>query len=234
MAASTQSGPWNDSHQYAMPEFFNVMGVFNIMNTPFKPLNANVQHRDPLKVRCLYEADMVLSRCQAFSKQIKQIYMYKTSKSASNGVQQTLPFSLMKPSEMLDVIKSTYHPTQILEMGKLMPKGIEQFYANVEGNYKFQVLMDMHDSINIPQSVIFCNSNRKVEWLSEKMNGQGFCTMSLHASMPQKERNEVMATFRSGSNRVLISTDVFARGIMLHAASCDVQRKPIMLDFDPR
>ena len=53
----------------------------------------------------------------------------------------------------------------------------------------------------------------QVEWLAEKMRESNFTVSSMHGDMPQKERNEIMKEFRSGATRVLITTDVWARGV---------------------
>ena len=53
----------------------------------------------------------------------------------------------------------------------------------------------------------------QVDWLTEKMREANFTVSSMHGDMPQKERDAIMKEFRSGSNRVLITTDVWARGI---------------------
>ena len=61
--------------------------------------------------------------------------------------------------------------------------------------------------------MIFCNTKRKVDWLTEKMREANFTVSSMHGDMPQKERDAIMKEFRSGQSRVLITTDVWARGI---------------------
>lgn len=53
----------------------------------------------------------------------------------------------------------------------------------------------------------------QVDWLTEKMREANFTVSSMHGDMPQKERDTIMKEFRSGGSRVLITTDVWARGI---------------------
>ncbi|GAY43337.1 hypothetical protein CUMW_073730 [Citrus unshiu] len=53
----------------------------------------------------------------------------------------------------------------------------------------------------------------QVDWLTEKMRGYNFTVSSMHGDMPQKERDAIMGEFRSGTTRVLITTDVWARGL---------------------
>jgi superfamily II DNA/RNA helicase len=68
------------------------------------------------------------------------------------------------------------------------------------------------------QAVIFCNTKRKVDWLTDKMRQNNFTVSSMHGDMPQKEREAIMGEFRGGSTRVLITTDVWARGLDVQQA----------------
>jgi len=95
----------------------------------------------------------------------------------------------------------------------------------VEEEYKLETLMDLYDSVSIAQSVIFCNTRRKVDWLADQMNKKEFTVSFMHADMGKGDREKVMATFRSGSTRVLITTDLLSRGI-------DVQHVSIVINFD--
>ncbi len=75
------------------------------------------------------------------------------------------------------------------------------------------------------QAVIFCNSKRKVDWLTEKMRAGNFTVSAMHGDMPQRERDAIMGEFRRGETRVLIATDVWARGI-------DVQQVSLVINYD--
>merc|ERR1711963_1069643 len=77
----------------------------------------------------------------------------------------------------------------------------------------------------ITQAVIFCNTRRKVDWLTEKMHQRDFTVSAMHGDMDQKERDVIMREFRSGSSRVLITTDLLARGI-------DVQQVSLVINYD--
>jgi len=79
--------------------------------------------------------------------------------------------------------------------------------------------------MTITQAVIFCNTRQKVEWLTGKMREAHFTVSAMHGSMEQKERNDVMQQFRSGSSRVLIATDLWGRGI-------DVQQVSLVICYD--
>lgn len=109
---------------------------------------------------------------------------------------------------------------------ELTLEGIKQFFVAVEREeWKFDTLCDLYDTLTITQAVIFCNTKRKVDWLTEKMREANFTVSSMHGDMPQKERDEIMKEFRSGQSRVLITTDVWARGI-------DVQQVSLVINYD--
>lgn len=69
-------------------------------------------------------------------------------------------------------------------------------------------MTDIYETLTITQAVIFLNTRRKVDWLSEKLEAKSFTTSSLHGDMEQAEREKIMKEFRSGSSRVLITTDL--------------------------
>jgi len=82
---------------------------------------------------------------------------------------------------------------------ELTLEGIKQFFVAVEREeWKFDTLCDLYDTLTITQAVIFCNTKRKVDWLTEKMREANFTVSSMHGDMPQKERDEIMKEFRSG------------------------------------
>jgi ATP-dependent RNA helicase len=66
---------------------------------------------------------------------------------------------------------------------------------------------------------------QQVDWLTEKMRSNNFTVSAMHGDMPQKERDAIMAEFRSGTTRVLITTDVWARGL-------DVQQVSLVINYD--
>lgn len=97
---------------------------------------------------------------------------------------------------------------------------------NVEKeDWKLDTLCDLYETLTITQAVIFCNTRRKVDWLTEKMHQKDFTVSAMHGDMTQKERDVIMREFRSGSSRVLITTDLLARGI-------DVQQVSLVINYD--
>jgi ATP-dependent RNA helicase len=114
----------------------------------------------------------------------------------------------------------------LVKRDELTLEGIKQFFVAVEREeWKFDTLCDLYDTLTVTQAVIFCNTKAKVEWLTNKMREANFTVSMMHGDMPQKERDEIMAEFRSGASRVLITTDVWGRGL-------DVQQVSLVINYD--
>ncbi len=91
---------------------------------------------------------------------------------------------------------------------------ISQFYIDVEvEENKFDVFVDIYNLISTTQAIIFCNTIRKVQWLEEQLKAQNFSITTIHGKMTQQERNNIVDEFRQGKTRLLLTTDLLARGI---------------------
>lgn len=198
-------------------------GVHIVVGTPgrvYDMLCRKVLRPDKIKVFILDEADEMLSR--GFKDQIYDIFTMLPS-----SVQVGL-FSATMPPEALEITqKFMNNPVQILvKRDELTLEGIKQFYISVEREeWKLETLCDLYDTLNITQAVIFCNTRRKVDWLTEKMRQREFTVSSTHGDISQRERDVILNEFRTGSSRVLITTDLLARGI-------DVQQVSLVINYD--
>ncbi|CAH8842409.1 unnamed protein product [Trichobilharzia szidati] len=173
-----------------------------------------------VKLFVLDEADEMLDK--GFKEQIYDVYRYLPP-----GTQVVL-LSATMPHEILEMTsKFMTNPIRILvKRDELTLEGIKQFFVAVEREeWKFDTLCDLYDTLTVTQSVIFCNTRRKVAWLTEKMLKNNFTVASMHGEMVQKEREEIMKDFRAGDSRVLITTDLWARGI-------DVQQVSLVINYD--
>ena len=91
---------------------------------------------------------------------------------------------------------------------------ITQFYVDVEiEENKFDVLIDLYNLISTTQVIIFCNTISKVTWLAENLKAKNFPITTIHGKMSQQERNDIVQEFRDGKTRLLLTTDLLARGI---------------------
>nr|CAH8842016.1 unnamed protein product [Trichobilharzia regenti] len=199
------------------------MGQQIVVGTPGRVLdmiNRGYLRTQTIKCFVLDEADEMLSL--GFKDQIQEIF-----RSLDPAVQVIL-LSATIPNEVLEITRHFMrNPVRILlKQDELTLEGIRQFYVNVEQEeWKLETLCDLYQTITITQAVIFCNSRRKVEWLTNELIERDFIVSAMHGEMEQVERDNIMAAFRSGSSRILISTDLLSRGI-------DVQQVSLVINFD--
>jgi len=198
-------------------------GVHVVVGTPgrvFDMISKRHLRIDDLLTFICDEADEMLSR--GFKDQIYDIF-----KTLPPNVQVCL-FSATMPPEILDMTtKFMRDAVRILvKKDELTLEGIRQFYVAIEKEeWKLDTLCDLYETLTITQAIIYCNTRRKVDFLADQMSKRDFTVSTMHAEMDQKERDLVMREFRSGSSRVLISTDLLARGI-------DVQQVSLVINFD--
>uniref|UniRef100_A0A671LRZ6 RNA helicase n=1 Tax=Sinocyclocheilus anshuiensis TaxID=1608454 RepID=A0A671LRZ6_9TELE len=173
-----------------------------------------------IKMLVLDEADEMLNK--GFKEQIYDVYRYLPPATQVCLISATLPHEILEMTN-----KFMTDPIRILvKRDELTLEGIKQFFVAAEREeWKFDTLCDLYDTLTITQAVIFCNTKRKVDWLTEKMREANFTVSSMHGDMPQKERESIMKEFRSGASRVLISTDVWARGL-------DVPQVSLIINYD--
>jgi len=199
-------------------------GVHIVVGTPGRVMDMlmrKVLDSSYVKLFVLDEADEMLSR--GFKDQIYDIF----TALPTNSLQVVLCSATMPPDALEITERFMNNPVQILVKRKeLTLEGIRQFYIDVEKeNWKLDTLCDLYDTLNITQAVIFCNTRRKVDYLTEQMRSRQFTVSSTHGDISQQERNVILEEFRTGSSRILITTDLLARGI-------DVQQVSLVINFD--
>lgn len=175
---------------------------------------------DGISIFVLDEADEMLSR--GFQPQIQEIF-----KLLPSDIQVGL-FSATMPPEILAITNDFMRdPARILvKKENLTLQGIRQFYVAIpEEKHKFEVLCNIYKNLEIQQALIYCNSRKRVEALSNDMRKNDFTVSSIHGEMKQEERSTIMKEFRTGSSRVLITTDLLARGI-------DVQQVSLVMNYE--
>ncbi|KAJ2391820.1 RNA helicase [Coemansia sp. RSA 2611] len=198
-------------------------GQHVVSGTPgrvYDMLKRRVLRTQQMKLLVLDEADQLLDR--GFKDQIYDIYRHLPPSTQVVILSATLPHDVLELTQ-----KFMSDPLRILvKRDELTLEGISQFFVNVDKEeWKFETLCDLYDSLTITQAVIFCNTRAKVDWLTKQMEDANFTVASMHGEMLQKERDAVMKKFRNGTSRVLITTDIWARGI-------DVQQVSMVINYD--
>ena len=174
-------------------------------------LERGVFNPNLLKIFVIDEADELLQH--EFLDQTKYIITEMSNET------QICIFSATMPSETLAITKHFMpNPIKILvKREKLSLDLIAQYYINVNfEQYKFETLEDLYGKLSINQCIIYVNSVKKADILKEQLTKQMHVAEVIHSKLENKQRMDIMARFRKGEFRVLISTDLICRGIDIH------------------
>lgn len=194
-----------------------VVGSTGRVNDMIRRRHLQTNH---IKLFILDEADEMLSG--GFKEQVYQIFQNLSPEAQIAIFSATLPPYIL---EMTD--KFMNNPVKItMEPEKLNLEGIEQFYLALnDDNEKYDTLKKLFDFLTVNQSIIYVNSVQRVEDLYNAMVADGYSVVSIHSSMKREEREKSFKDFRTGTYRVLISSNVTSRGI-------DIQQVSIVINFD--
>ena len=101
-------------------------------------------------------------------------------------------------------------PAKILVKNEdLTLEGIKQYYIPIEKEeWKMEILLDLYGNLDINQALIYCNTKKRVMELADQMKEKDFTVSAMHGEMDQIQRDMIMKEFRTGSTRVLITTDL--------------------------
>lgn len=195
-----------------------------VVGTPgriYDLVNRNALDRSEIRVLVMDEADQMLE--DLFYKQVMCIL----EKGFPEKTRVVL-FSATMPEQVIEVANKILNdPVRILiPPDSVRLDGIQQFYINLDReDHKFECICDLYKNLNISQAVIFCNKRQKAEVLAEKMSAQGYPVTCLHGELEKPERTRRMKQFIAGQTRVMIATDIIARGI-------DVQQISLVINYE--
>lgn len=198
-------------------------GQHVVVGTPgrvYMLMDKNYFKTDNIKVFVLDEADEMLSL--GFRSQIQNIYYYLPEEAQILLLSATMPKDILEFTE-----KIMKEPVKILvKKEELTLDGIQQFHIDLrEEVNKFETLLDLYSHLSLSQVIIFVNTVRKVNQLQAALIDKNFTVSAIHGEMDQDARDEIMREFRSGNSRILLATDVLARGI-------DVQQVSLVINYD--
>ena len=184
-------------------------------------MNRNVLSSEHIRVLIFDEADQMLE--DRFKEQVMCILQRGFPVQTKIAL-----FSATMDTEVIEVASQLLRdPVKILVKPQDVPlDGIKQYYIPLDSeDWKYDVLCDLYQQLNINQALIYCNKRQRAEWLSEKMTAAGFPLYVIHGEMDAEERKRRMKDFRTGVVRVMISTDMLARGI-------DVQQVSLVINYE--
>ncbi len=186
----------------------------------FDMMRRNHINSKTIKLIVLDEADEMLS--VGFKEQVYNIFQF-----LNKDVQVCL-FSATLPNEINSLTdKFMREPVKILVKSEMLTlEGISQYYVALEDDIgKYETLKDLYNTISMVQCIIYCNSIKRVEDLYNAMKEDNYPVARIHGNMDKEERTASYHDFKCGSSRVLISSNVTARGI-------DVQQVQVVINFD--
>jgi superfamily II DNA/RNA helicase len=199
--------------------------LFIAVGTPGRTLDILSTHQYQSRTIAdvvLDEADELLGS-PGFVDTSRQIFSL-LPKDARLGV-----FSATMPDSVITLAQSLQkNPTvlTIQDPRQLTLAGIKQYYCWCKVNMeKLKMIEFMYQHWSISAAVIFCSSRNGVDWVSDQLSSRGFSVTRLHSDMSNDQRVRAMKDFRSGSTRVMVATQVIARGL-------DVQSVQLVLQFD--
>ena len=162
---------------------------------------------DRVKLVVLDEADEMLS--MGFKEDMETI-LRETPET-----RQTVLFSATMPPSIMALTKEFQKDPQVIQINKkqVTLDNIQQHYVDVPMGRKTDTLKLLLYYYNPSLSIVFCNTKKMVDEITESLNKSGFNAEGLHGDLKQSQRTTVMDKFRYGSTSVLVATDVAARGI---------------------
>lgn len=172
-----------------------------------------------LKTVILDEADEMLN--MGFLEDIQTILQQAPE------TRQTVLFSATMPPAIMNITKEFQKDPKIIavDKGQKTVDNISQFYYNVPQVDKTNALKLLLEYHRPKRALVFCNTKKMVDELSEQLNESGYQTAGLHGDLKQNQRNQVMSDFKNSRIGVLVATDVAARGI-------DVENVDAVFNYD--
>ncbi len=160
-----------------------------------------------VKMVVLDEADEMLN--MGFREDIQRILKGTPSN------RQTVLFSATMPREVLALTKKFQRNPEMINVAneEVRTKMIEQSYFDIEASSKTRLLAQLLTEHNPRLSIVFCNTQRKVDAVCDDLRANGFFSAAIHGGIRQSKRDSIMNKFRNEKFNVLVATDVAARGI---------------------
>jgi len=157
----------------------------------------------------LDEADEMLD--MGFLEEIKEIFEYIPQN------RQTLLFSATMPEpikELANEILTTPQFISIVGEGESTTNNvIEQSYYVINEAQRDQAIVTLLETEKINKSIVFCRMKREVDRLTEHLKSMGFNVAGLHGDLEQLDRETIVKAYRRGETKIMVATDVAARGL---------------------
>ncbi len=194
-------------------------GAHIIVGTPgrvLKHLNKETLNLENMNTLVLDEADRMLD--MGFIEEIEQVLAFAPKE------RQTLLFSATYPTEIISLSKRLQNDAVSIKTKSIesINKITERFY---ESENKLQTMINIFSTFNPSNVIVFCNTKVETDEIAKKLQDQKIDALALHGDMEQYDRNDVLVQFSNRSARVLVATDVAARGL-------DIKELAMVVNYD--
>ncbi|ALR77015.1 ATP-dependent RNA helicase DbpA [[Enterobacter] lignolyticus] len=178
---------------------------------------------DALQTLVLDEADRMLD--MGFADALDEVIAWAPEK------RQTLLFSATWPAEIAAISRRIQRDPLTIEIDTVdeLP-AVEQRFYEVSRNGKIGLLQTLLSQHQPASCVVFCNTKKDCQAVCDALSDSNQSVLALHGDMEQRDRDQTLVRFANGSSRVLVATDVAARGLDIKALEMVINYE---LSWDP-
>lgn len=197
-------------------------GAEIVVGTPGRILD-HIKRRtlklDNVKMVVIDEADDMLD--MGFIEDVETIL------SETSSERQTLLFSATMPKPIIELTKKFQKSPELIKVPskELTVENIEQYYFLIRETDKSELLFRLFDMYDPQSAMIFCNTKKGVDELVTLLKENHYSVDAIHGDIRQAQRDKVMSTFKSRNTKILVATDVAARGL-------DIKNVEMVINYD--
>jgi len=196
-------------------------GAHIVVGTPgriLKHLKKETLSLENLEMLVLDEADRMLD--MGFSEEINEVLSFAPTK------RQTLLFSATYTDDILDVSKKIQHDAISVKTTSVESANkITEYFYEVGYGKKIDTLINIFSNFKPENVIVFCNTKLEADEIANKLQEKKIDALAIHGDLEQYERNDVLVQFANKSSRVLVATDVAARGL-------DIKELSMVVNYD--